>query len=543
MSAAHIEVLPMTHPWWQNAVVYEIYPRSFQDSDGDGIGDLRGILRRVDYLAGLGVDAVWITPIYPSPMADFGYDVADYAAIHPLFGTLEDFDELLAALHENGIRLILDLVPNHSSIEHPWFQESRSSRNNPKRDWYLWRDPGPDGREPNNWVSIAGGKAWTFDEATGQYYCHFFLREQPDLNWRNPEVRAAIYDAMRFWLKRGIDGFRVDVFWLMIKNAQFRSDPLNPAFEEGQPDFRRVLPIMSADQPEIHEIAGEMRDVLAEFDAERVLIGEIYLPVEKLATYYGEAGPSGEGIGLHMPFNFNLMWQRWEPGAILAFIERYETSLPPHGWPSWVLGNHDQKRIASRVGAAQARVAMTLLLTLRGTPTLYNGDELGLENVPVPQGLGQDPFALAHPDQGRDPVRSPMPWTPDQPHAGFSTAAPWLPQGEQDATRSVAVQAAAPNSMLSYTKALLALRRAEAALTLGAWAPFPVEGEVLAYERAFEGRRLVILLNLASAAKEVIFRAPVGAQVLLASSDRDKGERIDGGTTLAGDEAVILALD
>ena len=398
--------------WWQRAVVYEIYPRSFQDSDGDGVGDLEGIIGRIDYLAWLGVDAVWITPIYPSPMADFGYDVADYTDIHPLFGDFSVFDRLVKALHERGIKLILDFVPNHTSDQHPWFQNAKSGRNAEKRDWYIWCDSGPGGEPPNNWVSIACGRAWSLDEASGQYFCHLFLKEQPDLNWRNPDVRNAMYDAMRFWLARGVDGFRLDVCWLLIKDEGFRSDPLNPDYQEGQPVFRKTLPVFSADRPEIHEIMREMRGVAEEFGEERLLIGEIYLPPEKLVTYYGD-----DGDELHLPFNFNLMWQPWNAAALLAYINRYESTLPRRGWPSWVLGNHDQKRIASRVGAAQARVAMLILLTLRGTPTLYNGDELGLENVPILPGQGKDPFGLAHPDQGRDPVRSPLPgaaWKPTQ---------------------------------------------------------------------------------------------------------------------------------
>ncbi|MDH3661698.1 MAG: alpha-amylase family glycosyl hydrolase, partial [Alphaproteobacteria bacterium] len=272
--------------WWQRAVIYEIYPRSFQDSDGDGIGDLEGIIQRSDYLEWLGVDAVWITPIYPSPMADFGYDVADYTDIHPLFGDFSVFDRLVEALHQRGIRLILDFVPNHTSDRHPWFLEAKSGREAAKRDWYIWRDPAPDGGPPNNWVSIAGGEAWTLDETTGQYFCHFFLKEQPDLNWRNPDVRSAMYDAMRFWLARGVDGFRLDVCWLLIKDERFRSDPLNPDYREGQPDFRKVLPLFSADRPEFHEVMAEMRGVAREFDDDRLLIGEIYLPPEKLVTYY-----------------------------------------------------------------------------------------------------------------------------------------------------------------------------------------------------------------------------------------------------------------
>lgn len=540
----------MEHPWWQSAVIYEIYPRSFQDSDGDGIGDLEGVINRVDYLAWLGVDAVWLTPIYPSPMADFGYDVADYTGIHPLFGDLAAFDRLVVALHDRGIKLILDFVPNHSSDQHPWFQEARSSKDNPKRDWYIFRD-GVAGGYPNNWVSIAGGPAWTLDEATGQYYCHRFLKEQPDLNWRNPNVRAAMYDAMRFWLKRGIDGFRLDVFWLLIKDERFRSDPLSPVYVEGEPDFRRILEIYSADQPEIHEIAEEMRTVVAEFGEDKLLIGEIYLPPEKLATYYGK-----DGGGLHLPFNFNLMWQNWKPTSLLNYIKRYEATLSsqdtlpsqdppssrnPCAWPSWVLGNHDQKRIASRVGKAQARVAMLILLTLRGTPTLYYGDELGLENVSIPPGQGQDPFGLAHPDQGRDPVRSPMPWS-SATGGGFTKGKPWLPLGPDNSGKNVETSKADEASMLNLTRNILTLRRQEPALSLGAWSAIDIEGDVLAYARDHGKQRFVILANLQAEPKTVRLDAPCEGVLELSTLDRPSKVPVGAVIDLAADEAIIIRM-
>lgn len=531
-----LDSMPLTEGarWWQSAVIYEIYPRSFQDSDDDGIGDLEGIIQRLDYLEWLGVDAVWITPIYPSPMADFGYDVADYTGIHPLFGNLDIFDRLVEALHAREIRLILDFVPNHTSDQHSWFLDAKSGQSSAKRDWYLWRDPAPDGGPPNNWVSIAGGVGWELDPLSGQYYGHMFLKEQPDLNWRNPAVREAMYDALRFWLERGVDGFRLDVFWLLIKDAHFRNDPRNPNYQEGQPDFRRTLPIFSGDRPEIHDIATEMRDLVESFDKDRVLIGEIYQPAEKLVTYYGK-----DGHGLHLPFNFNLMWQRWSPGPILAYIREYEAALPASGWPSWVLGNHDQKRIASRVGKAQARVAMLILLTLRGTPTLYYGDELALENVPVPPGQEQDPFGLAHPEQGRDPVRTPMPWSPEA-GAGFTRGTPWLPFGDDHAERSVETQRDDQASMLNLTRALLALRRSSAALSLGSWHAVDVEGDVLAYAREAEDDRYLILANLEGAAKTAKLSEARSGVVALSTLAGRHGETTEDTIELRGDEALII---
>ncbi|MDF2387590.1 DUF3459 domain-containing protein [Nostoc ellipsosporum NOK] len=478
--------------WWKSAVIYQVYPRSFQDSNGDGIGDLKGIERRLDDLHALGIDAIWISPIFPSPMADFGYDVADYCDVDPRFGTLDDFDALLAAAHERGIRVLLDLVPNHSSSAHPWFEESRASRDNPKRDWYIWRDPGPGGAPPNNWISDFGGPAWEWDAATGQYYYHAFLKEQPDLNWRNPAVRAAMMAVLRFWFARGIDGFRIDVLWHMVKHADLPDNPVNTAWRPGEPDYTRVHQLHSADQPEVHDIAAEMRAIADEYGA-RVLIGEIYLPVPRLMGYYGTA----ERPGVHLPFNFQLIGAEWNARGLAAIIDAYEGALPAGGWPNWVLGNHDRPRIATRVGPAQARVAMMLLLTLRGTPTLYYGDEIGMEDVAIPPDLIRDPRELNDPGigLGRDPVRTPMAWDAS-PNAGFSAAAPWLPLHPDWRVRNVAAQRGDPASMWRLTQKLLALRHARPALALGDYRPVAAHGDLLAWERRLGHDRLLVVLNL-----------------------------------------------
>jgi alpha-glucosidase len=484
--------MPMTEPlWWQKGVIYQVYPRSFADSNGDGVGDLAGVTARLDYLVDLGVDAVWLSPIFTSPMADFGYDVADYCGIDPRFGTMADFDRLREAAHARGLKLLLDFVPNHSSSEHPWFLESRTSRENPKRDWYIWRDPAPDGGPPNNWQSFFGGSAWERDDATGQYYLHQFLKEQPELNWRNPDLRAAMLDAMRFWFDRGVDGFRIDVLWLAIKAPDCPDNPANPDWREGMQDIDRLLPVHSADQPEMAEVIAAMRAV-ADGYPERVLIGEIYLPIPRLVAYYGEGGN-----GVHLPFNFHLLDARWNAGALARLIADYEGALPADGWPNWVLGNHDKPRVASRVGRDQAAVAMMLLLTLRGTPTLYQGDELGIANVPVPPERVRDPQALREPDTAfnRDCVRSPMPWDASD-HAGFSAVEPWLPLNADWAARNVAAQRDDRGSMLNFTRTLLQLRRAHPALSVGSWHPVASEGAVLAYERRHGDDRLLVALNL-----------------------------------------------
>lgn len=489
----------MTQPsWWQTGVIYQIYPRSFQDSNGDGVGDLNGIRARLDDLVALGVDAIWISPIFPSPMADFGYDVADYTGIDPRFGTLEDFDALLAAAHARGLKLLLDFVPNHSSDQHPWFVESRSSRDNPKRDWYLWRDAAPDGGPPNNWISDFGGSAWEWDEATGQYYYHAFLKEQPDLNWRNPEVIAAMLGAMRFWFDRGVDGFRIDVLWHMVKHADFPDNPANPAYTPAMGEMHAVLQLHSTDQAEVHGIAAAMRGV-ADAYPDRVLIGEIYLPVERLMHYYGRERPE-----VHLPFNFQLIEAPWEARTLATLIADYEAALPAGGWPNWVLGNHDRPRAATRFGPEQARVAAMLLLTLRGTPTLYYGDEIGLADVKIPPDQVQDPRELREPGLGlgRDPVRTPMAWD-ESANAGFTSGTPWLPLHADWPTRNVAAQRADARSMWRLHQDLLALRRRHPALAHGNWLPVEAHGDVLAYQRCDGAERFLIVLNLGGARQQV----------------------------------------
>ena len=481
-----------TNSWWQTGVIYQIYPRSFIDSNKDGVGDLPGITSKLDYLQWLGVDALWLSPMYPSPMADFGYDISDYTDVHPLFGTLRDFDTLLEQAHQRNLKVILDYVPNHTSDEHPWFQMSRSSRTNEKRDWYIWRDPSPDGGPPNNWLSNFGGPAWQFDEQTGQYYLHIFDVKQPDLNWRNPDVRQAMYDVLRFWLDRGVDGFRIDVLSRMLKDEQFRDNPMNKDWKEGDPLMYRQLSQYTQDLPEIHEIVQEMRAVADRYD-KRVLIGEIYLPVERVVQYYGEQLDE-----VHLPFNFQLVTtSTWEAGTIRQIVDTYEAALPSGAWPNWVLGNHDKPRIASRVGREQARAAQMLLLTLRGTPTCYYGDELGMVNVPVPRELIHDPPGKVNPQYSRDPERSPMQWDSSD-HAGFcaAQATPWLPIADDYQMYNVAEEQHDPRSFLMLTRRLLELRRAIPALTLGSYQSIEQENDnCLVYLRQHDDRRYMIVLN------------------------------------------------
>ncbi|HEV7416531.1 MAG TPA: alpha-amylase family glycosyl hydrolase [Tianweitania sediminis] len=522
--------------WWRHGTIYQIYPRSFQDSDGDGIGDLRGIRRRIPYLAGLGVNAIWLSPIFQSPMADFGYDISDYRAIDPIFGDMADFDRLLEEAHDAGLKLLLDFVPNHTSDQHAWFLESRSSRDNPKRDWYIWCDPAPDGGPPNNWISNFGGPAWTLDEATGQYYYHAFLKQQPDLNWRNPELRRAMLDTLRFWLDKGVDGFRVDVIWHLIKDDKFRDNPPNPFYRPGQPDIDRNLQVHSADQEEVHEVIAEMRSVIDSYP-ERLLIGEIYLPVEKLMTYYGR---SGEGV--HLPFNFQLIQSPWQADALAKLIDDYEAALPEDGWPNWVLSNHDQPRIAARVGAAQARVATMLLLTLRGTPTLYYGDELAIGKVEIPPERIRDPWAANEPSAAflRDSSRTPMQWDGSE-HAGFSQSEPWLPLSGDWQQRNVDAAAADSDSMLAFTRKLLELRQKEDILQEGSYSLLFSRGSVLAFERKLEGEVIGVVLNLSAEPTEVDLPPQLAAgKLLIAAQDADAPQELARTVTLAGDQGLVI---
>ena len=524
------------HSWWQDGIFYQIYPRSFQDSNADGVGDIAGIAGRLPYLEALGVDAIWLSPVFPSPMADFGYDISDYTGIDPLFGTIEDFDALVSAAHAAGLKIILDLVPNHTSDRHPWFIESRASRDNPKRDWYLWRDPKPDGSVPNNWLSEFGGSAWTLDETTGQYYYHAFLAQQPDLNWRNPHVREAIWEVMRFWLRKGVDGFRVDVIWHLIKDAEFRDNPPNPHYREGRPPNEKFLTQYSTDQPEVQQVVAEMRRVIDEFD-DRVLIGEIYLPIERLVAYYGN-----DLRGAQMPFNFALLSTLWSARSIEKIVADYEAALPKGAWPNWVLGNHDRPRVASRVGTAQARVAAMLLLTLRGTPTLYYGDEIGMRQVAIPPDQVQDPFEKNVPGigVGRDGCRTPMQWDAT-PNAGFSTAKPWLPLANDFPHENVANLEADAQSILHLYQALIRLRKQSPALRSGAYVPVAAEGDLLLYRRQRDGRSVTIVLNLGGepASLESAAKGLAGEIQLSTLMDRN-GETVTDTLDLRGNEGVII---
>ena len=528
------------HLWWQQGIIYQIYPRSFQDSNDDGIGDLNGIIKRLDYLKWLGIKAVWISPVYPSPMADFGYDISDYTDIDPMFGTLQDIDNLLSEIHKRDMKLVLDLVPNHTSDQHPWFLESRSSRDNPKRDWYIWHDADEQGNPPNNWLSVFGGSGWEWDEKTQQFYYHAFLKEQPDLNWRNPEVQEAMFDVMRFWLDKGVDGFRVDVMWHMIKDKQLRDNPLNPDYKEYMSDYDRLMPVYSTDQPEVHEIVRKMREVLDAYN-ERMMIGEIYLPIHKLVSYYG-----ADNKGAHLPFNFLLLSIDWDARTIATAIDEYEGALPAEGWPNWVLGNHDQTRITSRVGLAQAKVAAMLLLTLRGTPTIYYGDEIGMRSVAIPLELVQDPQGLNMPDKNlsRDPSRTPMHWD-ESTHGGFTSDEPWLPLDRTYKRNNVQRQKDDPFSFLSFYRKLIAFRQEEPSMMVGDYTPVYADRQIIAFIRALgEHNRFLVVLNLSH--KPAYFQPKetrFSGVIEVATLPELEGLPVSESISLSGDEGVVIRLN
>src|SRR5437667_11385784 len=473
-------------------------------------------------------------------MADFGYDITNYTDVHPLFGTLADLDTLLQQAHQRDLKLILDFVPNHSSDEHPWFQQARSSRTNEKRDWYIWRDPAPDGGPPNNWTSLFGGSAWQFDEQTGQYYLHLFDVKQPDLNWRNQEVRQAMYHVLRFWLDRGIDGFRIDVLGRLLKDEQLRDNPMNLDWKPGDPPNARQQSLYTLDQPGIHEIVREMRAVVNRY-SERVLIGEMYLPMERLVQYYGEQLDE-----VHLPFNFQFVTMpTWEAHTIRQVVDAYEGALPKGAWPNWVLGNHDRPRVATRVGREQARIAQMLLLTLRGTPTCYYGDELGMQNVAIPRELMHDPPGKEHPEHSRDPVRTPMQWDTG-PNAGFCPPGvnPWLPVAGDYQTYNVAVEQNDQCSFLTLVHTLLTIRRALPALTVGLQQSIDQPNPTcFVYQRQHSDQSYLVVLNF-SAQDQVVTLSGQDQGRLLLSTHLDREGLIPFAEVhLRGNEGLLIEME
>ena len=524
--------------WWRSAVVYQVYPLSFADANGDGVGDLAGITGRLDYLVGLGVDGVWLSPFYVSPMLDFGYDVADHCAVDPVFGTIADFDELLAAAHARGLRVLIDYVANHTSDEHPWFVDSRQGSGSRRRDWYVWADPAVDGGPPNNWLSTfpACGSAWTRDQATGQYYLHSYTPSQPDLNWQHSELRQAMAEVLRFWLERGVDGFRVDAAHRLTKDPTLADNPaevsaLRTALEPGAERLGHI------DQPGVHAVLRELRAVVAEYGSEKLLIGEVGVADPgRWAAYYGA------GDELDLPLNFAFWSAPFSADGFRHAVEATMRALRDGACPLWALGNHDLSRLASRYdeggrGAARARLAAMLLLCLPGSALVYYGEEIGMTDVPIPAVLARDP-------DGRDGCRTPMQWSAAA-NAGFCSAGvtPWLPIDATPDRVNVLDQDGREDSLLTLYRRLIALRRAEPALALGAYTTLAGGPTVLAFRRAHAGRAVLVALNFADLPCEVELPGAGGGRLLLSTDPERCVEMPAGRLVLAGSEGAVIAVD
>jgi len=506
--------------WWKHGVFYHIYPRSFNDSNNDGIGDINGIIQKLDYLSDLGITAIWISPIYTSPMQDFGYDISDYWNIDPIFGNLEDFKHLLIEAHERGIKIVMDLVMNHTSHHHTWFLESRSSKDNPKRDWYIWRD-GRKKNKPNNWRSAFGSSAWEYDNTTGQYYLHSFFREMPDLNWRNKELRKTFFNGVRFWLDLGVDGFRLDVINMIVKDKKFRNNPLF----FGIPWIQKH--VYTRNRPKSRRITHLLRKLLDEYD-DRMCVGEIYaLPPGDPATAADYLGSGDDSV--HLAFDFSLMFQPWNARKFYTCLKNWYGHIPQNGWACNVLSNHDLFRSINRFGRKRhlyekSRLMAVLLLTLKGTPFIYYGEEIGMTNGQLRKNQIADPLGKRFWPffKGRDRARTPMQWTSEN-HAGFSKHTPWLPVNQNYSELNVEVESGTPDSILNFYKKLICLRNDTENLQSGDWVPV-IKGEkgILAYLRNLNNKKILVLLNFRRRSGNIFLPDPVRGNVLI-STHRKEG--------------------
>eukprot|EP00731_Ephydatia_muelleri_P027766 Em0019g639a len=521
--------------WWKSAIIYQCYPRSFQDSNGDGSGDLAGITSRVQYLKDLGVKVVWLNPIFASPQKDNGYDISDYTSIDPLYGTLSDFNNLLEALHREGLYLILDFVPNHTSDEHPWFIESRSGVTSAKRDWYVWANPSQDGGPPNNWQSVFGGSAWSLDNLTGQYYLHQFSDFQPDLNYRNPEVISAMQSVLSFWLDLGVDGFRVDAAKFLLEDPYLRNESVDPSFSNTTCNvsipgclYNSLIHNLTTDYPGLHDITRGWRKVLDCY-SNKFMVAEAYDPIDIVVQYYGTNGDE-----FNFPFNFFLLGNtNWTASAVSEIISTWLDNMPSGAWANWVLGNHDNPRIASKAGLYLARALNVLLLTLPGTPTTYYGEEILMTNVFVPPNQTQDVY------QGRDVERTPMQWDGGL-NAGFTSGSPWLPLATNYTTFNVMNESLSNTSMLALYKQLASLRQEFISF---AYSLDSVEGNVLSFHRYDSSSSVdyLVVINFASESSTVAIKSPSLHPQLLLSSMLDKSGPVDlSNLSLRGGEALII---
>ena len=521
--------------WWKSAIIYQCYPRSFQDSNGDGSGDLAGVTSRVQYLKDLGIKAVWLNPIFTSPQKDNGYDISNYTSIDPLYGTLADFNNLLDALHREGMYLILDFVPNHTSSDHPWFNESRSSVDSAKRDWYVWAKPAQGGGPPNNWLSVFGGSAWSLDNISGQYYLHQFSDFQPDLNYRNPEVVSAMQSVLSFWLDLGVDGFRVDAVKYLLEDPYLRNETLDPTFSNETCNvsvpsclYNSLVHNLTTDYPGLHDITRGWRKLLGSY-SNKFMVAEAYDPIDVVVQYYGTNGDEFD-----FPFNFFLLGNNnWTASAVGSIIATWLDNMPSGAWANWVLGNHDNPRIASKAGLYLARALNVLLLSLPGTPTTYYGEEIMMTNVVVPPNQTQDVY------QGRDQERTPMQWT-DGPNAGFTTGSPWLPLATNYTTYNVLNESQSNSSMLSLYTQLAFLRQQFISFD---YSLDSIEGNVLSFHRYDKSSCVdyLIVINFSNESTAVGVKSPPLHPQLLLSSMLDKSGPIDlSSLSVRGGEALVI---
>jgi alpha-glucosidase len=520
--------------WWRHGVIYQIYPRSFADSNGDGIGDLPGITQRLEHVARLGADAIWLSPFFRSPMKDFGYDVSDYCDVDPMFGTLDDFRALLARAHALGLMVMIDQVLSHTSDQHPWFDESRSSDTGPKADWYVWADPRPDGTPPNNWLSVFGGSAWQWDTRRGQYYLHNFLASQPDLNFHNPQVRAAILDTVKFWLDLGVDGYRLDTANFYFHDAQLRDNPPRGRPGGGDAESKTFNPYdwqhhhFDKSRPENLDFLQELRALLDRYP-HTTMVGEIgdAAGLERMAEYTAGADK------LHMAYSFDLLGARHDAPFLHRLLSRFG-AIVGDGWPCWALSNHDVTRLATRWGGATPdprllRLAAAMQLSLRGTPCLYQGDELGLPEADIAYEDLQDPYGIAMWPQfkGRDGCRTPMAWQAEAENLGFGVGRSWLPAASSHRALAVDRQEADPGSLLHFYRRLLHWRRAEPALHGGEMSLLPAHEQVLAYVRGAAAERVLCAFNFSAAPATLDLPASLGEAAVLPASGL-QGGRLDG---------------
>ncbi len=530
--------------WYNNATIYHLYLLSFYDSNDDGYGDFGGLIKKLDYLKGgeqsLDVDAVWISPFQKSPMKDWGYDISDYYQIDPIFGTMEDFKKFIQESKKRNLKIIMDFVANHTSTKHPWFQEPKSSINNPKRDWYIWKDPQKDGSPPNNWLSVFGGSAWTFDSKTGQYYLHSFLSDQPDLNWRNAEVIEEMKKVLEFWVDLGVDGFRIDAMYYLLKDPDFKDDPLNPNYQVGKDDpYNKLLHVNSQGNKDLFNTVGFLCDFLSKYE-DKLIVSEAYLNVSDMVDSYRACD-----AGSHIPFNFNLIGIPWDAIEYKKFVDEFEASLSKNDLPNYVLGNHDRSRVVARLGEKRARIAALLTFTLRGISFIYQGEEIGMDDGEISKEEIKDPFEIKVPGMnlGRDKERTPLHWNQEE-NAGFSKVKPWLPVSDKYLKNNIESQLKTKDSFINLYKFLIKYKKDNKVLKFGNYVPIEIKNpHLFCFIREHESKQILVVINFSDQMQYLDFDKKTSAKLIANSFfDTDPKNIALNGFEVRGDEAVIFEL-